>query len=210
MIPKAVVVRLTPEDRLLLEARVRAPTTEQREVLRARIALLADEGRSTRAIAKIVGVMPRTVSLWRGRYAREGMAGLSGKPLPGAKPKYDACRPTSAFWRCWIGRRRRGFRPLDGSLIAAKAGRCPHAAGLARSARPRRSIWWRASPGARAKDPAVRGQGGGRGRAVHGSAGERGGHLWSTKSRRSRREGVSDNLCKRRYGSHSSRGRNPR
>lgn len=51
--------------------------------------MLADEGRSTRSIARIVGVMPRTVSLWRGRYAREGLAGLSGKPRPGARPKYD-------------------------------------------------------------------------------------------------------------------------
>lgn len=34
--------------------------------------------------------MPRTVSLWRGRYAREGLAGLADKPRPGPKPKYDA------------------------------------------------------------------------------------------------------------------------
>jgi hypothetical protein len=45
MIPKAAEVRLTPEDRAVLEARVRAPTTEQRDVFRARIILLADEGR---------------------------------------------------------------------------------------------------------------------------------------------------------------------
>ena len=115
------MVRLRPEDRLVLEARLRAPTTEQREVLRARIVLLADEGRSTRSVAKIVGVMPRTVSLWRGRYAREGMAGLSGKPLPGAKPKYDAQtnkrilavldRPPPA-----------GFARWTGGLIAAELG----------------------------------------------------------------------------------------
>ena len=90
MIPKAAEVRLTPEDRLALEARVRAPTAEQRDVLRARIVLLASEGRSTRAIAKAVDVMPRTVSLWRGRYSREGMAGLAEKPRPGPPAKYDA------------------------------------------------------------------------------------------------------------------------
>ena len=73
---------------MVLEARVRAPTTAQREVLRARIVLLADEGRSTRSIAHRVGTMPRTVSLWRGRYAREGLAGLADKPRPGPKPKY--------------------------------------------------------------------------------------------------------------------------
>ena len=90
MIPKAAVVRLTPEDRSVLEARLRAPTTQQRDVLRARIVLLAGEGRSTRSIAKAVAVMPRTVSLWRGRYAREGLAGLAEKPHPGPPAKYDA------------------------------------------------------------------------------------------------------------------------
>jgi len=47
-------------DRAVLEARVRAPTTEQRDVFRARIILLADEGRSTRSIARTLGTMPRT------------------------------------------------------------------------------------------------------------------------------------------------------
>ena len=113
MIPKAAEVWLTPEDRLTLEARVRAPTTEQRDVLRARIALLASEGRSTRAIAKAVDVMPRTVSLWRGRYSREGLAGLAEKPRPGPPAKYDAQtarrvvavldRPPPAGFARWMG-----------------------------------------------------------------------------------------------------------
>jgi len=113
MILKAAEVRLTPADRLVLEARLRAPTTEQREVLRARIVLLADEDRSTRSIAKLVDVMPRTVSLWRGRYAREGLAGLAGRPLPGAKPKYGVQtgkrilavldRPPPAGYGRWTG-----------------------------------------------------------------------------------------------------------
>jgi len=55
MIPKAAEVRLTAEDRAVLEARVRAPTSEQRDVLRARIVLMAAEGRSTRSIATAVG-----------------------------------------------------------------------------------------------------------------------------------------------------------
>lgn len=89
MIPDAVEVRLTPEDRSALEATLRAPTSQQRDVLRARIVLLAAENRSTRSIAKVVGVMPRTVSLWGGRYARDGVAGLRDKPRPGATPKGD-------------------------------------------------------------------------------------------------------------------------
>lgn len=52
--------------------------------------LLADKGRSTRSIARAADVMPRTVSLWRGRFAREGLAGLADKPRPGPPAKYDA------------------------------------------------------------------------------------------------------------------------
>ena len=105
----------------MLEARLRAPTSEQREVARARIVLLAAEGRSTRSIAAAVGVMPFTVSTWRGRYAREGLAGLSDRPRPGPTPKYDAEtgrrilavleRPVPA-----------GFARWTGGLIAAELG----------------------------------------------------------------------------------------
>src|SRR5215475_12238388 len=88
MIPKAAEVRLTPEDRAVLEARIRAPTTEQREVFRAWVILLAAEGGSTRSIARTLDIMPRMVSGWRGRFAREGLAGLTNKPHPGPAPKY--------------------------------------------------------------------------------------------------------------------------
>jgi len=59
-------------------------------VFRARIVLLAAEGRSTPSIARELGTMPRTVSGWRGRFAREGLAGLEDRPHPGPAPKYDS------------------------------------------------------------------------------------------------------------------------
>jgi transposase len=90
MIPDAVKVRLSRTDRTVLEARLRAPTTPQRDVFRAKIVLLAAKGRSTRSIAAELKTMPRTVSLWRGRYAREGLAGLEERPHPGPKRKYGA------------------------------------------------------------------------------------------------------------------------
>jgi transposase len=90
MIPKAVVVRLSSAERAVLEARLRAPTTEQRQAFRARIVLLAAAGRSTRSIAREVDTMPRTVSGWRARFAREGLAGLEDKPRPGPAAKYGA------------------------------------------------------------------------------------------------------------------------
>jgi transposase len=69
---------------------LRAPTTEQRQVFRARIVLLAAEGRSTRSIARELDTMPRTVSGWRGRFAREGLGGLEDRPHPSPAPKYDS------------------------------------------------------------------------------------------------------------------------
>ncbi len=62
--------------------------TLQRDLKRARIVLLAAAGRSTRSIAKEVGVQPRIVSLWRHRFADLGLEGLQSKPRPGKQPIY--------------------------------------------------------------------------------------------------------------------------
>src|ERR1041385_6200774 len=88
MIPEAREVRLRPKERKVLEARCRAASSPQGEVKRARIVLLAADGRSTRSIAKEVGVQPRIVSLWRHRYADHGLEGLKDKPRPGKEPIY--------------------------------------------------------------------------------------------------------------------------
>jgi len=88
MIPEAREVRLNPEERVVLEARCRAPTTAQRDVRRARIVLLAADGCSTRAIAREVSARPRVVSIWRNRFADQGLDGLKDKPHPGKKPIY--------------------------------------------------------------------------------------------------------------------------
>jgi len=88
MIPEAREVRLRRGDRKVLEARCRSPVTLQRDLKRAQIVLLAAEGRSTRSIAKAVGVQPRIVSLWRRRFAEQGLEGLEDKPRPGKKPIY--------------------------------------------------------------------------------------------------------------------------
>src|SRR6266700_6532169 len=88
MIPEAREVRLKPKIRQVLEARCRAPTTPQRDVKRARIVLLAADGRSTRSIAEAVGVQPRIVSNWRRRFADHGLGGLKDRPRAGKKPIY--------------------------------------------------------------------------------------------------------------------------
>ena len=88
MIPEARAVRLSRKERDVLEARCRSPVTIQRDLKRARIVLLAAAGRSTRSIAKEVGVQPRIVSDWRRRFADDGLEGLQDKPRPGKEPIY--------------------------------------------------------------------------------------------------------------------------
>jgi len=88
MILNAIEVRLKPKQRDELEARLRAGTTEQRDVLRLKIVLHAAEGTSTREIARILDTTPTTVSLWRGRFARDGFDGLVESPRSGAPPIY--------------------------------------------------------------------------------------------------------------------------
>jgi transposase len=88
MIPDAIKVRLKPKARAVLEARLRAATTEQRQLLRIRIVLEAAEGTSTREIARELDTTPTTVSLWRGRFARQGLDGLEDLPRSGTPPIY--------------------------------------------------------------------------------------------------------------------------
>jgi len=114
MIPEAREVRLRPKVRKVLEARCRAPSTPQGDVKRARIVLLAAEGRSTRSIAKEVGVQPRIVSKWRHRFADHGLAGLENRPHRGKKPIYGVAtnkgilalldKPPPQGYARWTGR----------------------------------------------------------------------------------------------------------
>lgn len=89
-IQEATPIVLSGEERRVLEGMVRSPKTEHGLVERAKMVLLAAEGRSTRSIAQELGTWPGRVSRWRVRFARERVAGLADRPRPGAKRKYDA------------------------------------------------------------------------------------------------------------------------
>lgn len=90
-----------------------APTTPQRDVTRARIVLMAAEGRGTRSIAKEVGVRPRIVSNWRRRFADFGLEGLKETRRLGMKPIYSKVankrilalldKPPSEGYARWTG-----------------------------------------------------------------------------------------------------------
>jgi hypothetical protein len=65
-IQEATPIALTEQERSALEAMIRSAKTEYGIVERARIVLLAAEGRSTRSIAAELGTWPERVSRWRG------------------------------------------------------------------------------------------------------------------------------------------------
>src|SRR3989304_2716051 len=68
---------ITMEQRKALERWIRAGSTPQRMVLRSRICLLAADGRSNNAVAKELGTSRPTVLLWRERFHKQGLLGLS-------------------------------------------------------------------------------------------------------------------------------------
>ena len=121
MIPDAIEVRLNRKERAELEARLRAATTEQRQLLRIKIVLEAADGFGTREIARELETTPTTVSLWRGRYAREGLEGLEDLPRSGAPPIYGAA--TDQRIRAVLDQPPpKGFARWNGPLIAEALG----------------------------------------------------------------------------------------
>jgi transposase len=89
MVSQATAVRLTAEERAVLESSVNRPTSEQRTALRAKIVLRAADGEGTNRIARELDVRPATVSKWRTRFARYGLQGLQDAPRSGRRRKYD-------------------------------------------------------------------------------------------------------------------------
>jgi transposase len=76
-------LKLRDGDREVLERRARSKTASQRDVTRARIVLMAAEGRPSSAIADAVGIDEHYVGRWRKRYESEGIDGLKDAPRPG-------------------------------------------------------------------------------------------------------------------------------
>jgi transposase len=88
---KAHPVCLTAQERETLETWSRSRTLPHRQVLRARIALLAADGVTNQDIAAMVGVSRPTVQLWRERFLALRPAGLEkDAPRPGRKPRISA------------------------------------------------------------------------------------------------------------------------
>ena len=78
------------EERTALETRVRAPTTAQRDALRARIVLLAAQGHRNDQIQALLGVSKPVVIKWRRRFGPARLAGLADARGRGRNPTHDA------------------------------------------------------------------------------------------------------------------------
>ncbi len=135
----APALAVSESDREALTALVRAGTSEQRAVMRARVVLRAAEGVANTHIGAELGVAPMTVQLWRRRYAEAGLAGLVDAPRPGHPPTYGredrdrvialTLSPTTDGTTHWSARRLAravGMGTTTVQRIWASAGLKPH------------------------------------------------------------------------------------
>lgn len=76
-------VDLTEREREILESRARQYTLPYRDVIRAKLVLLAAEGLENKEIAEQLGMTRPAVSKWRKRFHRERLAGLEDRPRGG-------------------------------------------------------------------------------------------------------------------------------
>jgi transposase len=90
MARRAPIIHLTSEERRSLNSTVRSATSAQRDVLRARIILLAAEGRGNKEIQKLLHISKPVVVKWRSRFVADRLNGLSDESGRGRKRKYDA------------------------------------------------------------------------------------------------------------------------
>jgi transposase len=87
---KKYIVELDPEEREQLRNLVRRGKQSARRINRARILLLADDGRTDEEIWTALQVGKCTVERTRQRFVEEGLeAALNERPRPGKPPKLD-------------------------------------------------------------------------------------------------------------------------
>jgi transposase len=82
------VLDLTAEQRQELEARARRYTLPYREVVRAKIVLMAAQGLDNDEIAARLDTRREIVSKWRKRFFEQGLAGLEERPRGGRPPVF--------------------------------------------------------------------------------------------------------------------------
>ena len=129
---------LSTEQRAELQRLIQAPNTPQKLVRRARIGLLAAEGKDNKEIAAELDTSHVTVGMWRQRILDLGLAGLQESPRPG-RPKTlpvdrvqtvlnEVVRPPKGRgrWSCRTMARHSGLSPSAVQRIWAANDLKPH------------------------------------------------------------------------------------
>jgi len=86
------VIRLSRQERRVLEARSRQYTLPYRDVVRAKIILLAAEGLENKEIGERLDLPRPVVSKWRQRFFRERLPGLEERPRRGRPSVFSPSR----------------------------------------------------------------------------------------------------------------------
>ena len=130
----------TTSHREVLVKLSRSGTAAHREVQRARVLLMAADGRASTAIAVAAGVSPATVKSWRERFALEGLKGLGGvRPGRGRKPQISQEKiaeivratlhdkpPAETHWSCRTMAKAQGVSPATVQRVWSARGLQPH------------------------------------------------------------------------------------
>ena len=130
------VIELDPEERQSLERRARQYTLPYRDVIRAKIILLAAEGWENKAIGETLQLPRPKVSKWRKRFFEQRLAGLEDRPRGGRPSVFPPKRRLKS--RLWlVSCRPRWACPCRGSAAVSCAAMSSHKASSPRSlARP--------------------------------------------------------------------------
>ena len=86
------VVELTEAEREELSARARRYTSPYREVIRAKIVLLAAQGLANDVIASRLDTPRQIVSKWRQRFCTQRLPGLEEQPRGGRPARFSPQR----------------------------------------------------------------------------------------------------------------------
>jgi transposase len=92
----AAALILREGDRQRLAELARLPSVPSGLAKRARIVLLAADGKPNAEVARVTGVSRPTVLAWRNRYERGGIAALEDEPRSGRPPEIDEIEVVAA------------------------------------------------------------------------------------------------------------------
>ena len=85
-------ITLTREERATLERRVAKYTSQYREVVRAKIILMAADGLRNDIIASRLSLQRQIVSKWRKRFFYQRLPGLEEEPRGGRRARFSPQR----------------------------------------------------------------------------------------------------------------------